>query len=306
VKITPDAGAPFTPRASSTPSTDPVTLTTFGDPGTNNPLNGTVGGQWSFETLGQKTLTASGIGYAAPPVTGAGSPDGVQPVNPSPFVLEFRADVVCDNGTVNVEPDGSISAGEYAHSQGFMANLSGGSTAPATFYFMNDCTHAYFGVSVERDIEDKVNILRIDIDNDNDREPDPGDDVLVLEGVTGLDDVLTDAFLTPDCLKGGKQAACGSDDEDDEGSADVAGDWEYRSGLSVYELAQPLMSGDTGHDIDLDFGESFGLFVTLRMSPKAKGAQGNTQWPGFRLYLECTTQIPGGASPPSCVIAPAP
>ena len=185
----------------------------------------------------------------------------------------------------------------------FTANLSKGD-AEATLTVYNDCDNIYIGVTVARDIEDKVAILRVDFDNNGDDIPESGDDAILLEGVTGDGDVVFDRFLTAACLRGGKQAECGDDDDSDGGSNDVVGDWEFdaTAGLSVYEIQHPLSSGDVGHDINRGFDDVVGLFVTLRQAPKAKGAQGNTQWPGFRLYLRCTIKRPGGTPTTVCVV----
>jgi hypothetical protein len=74
VTFTPDAGSDFNG------STSPARLSTFGHPSIDpptNPPNGTAGGSWTLTTTGPHTLTASGVGYAEPPVTGINVPSSV-------------------------------------------------------------------------------------------------------------------------------------------------------------------------------------------------------------------------------------
>ncbi len=196
-------------------------------------------------------------------------------------VLKFTA-TACDPSTVQVSVDGSIGVSEYPNDTAFIANISGGD-APATLYWANDCDNLYLAVEVERDAADKINILRFDFDNDNDGAPDAGDDVLVFNGDVGG---FSDMFLTANCLKK-KQSSCGEEDPISNGSGEQVFDG---TSLSVYEVSHPLKSGDAAHDFQLDFGDTVGMFLTLSLG---KGAQGNTQVPGFRVYLPITITIPG-------------
>jgi hypothetical protein len=56
---------------------------------------------------------------------------------------------------------------------------------------------------------------------------------------------------------------------------------------TVYELSHPL-SGNPGQDFTLSVDNpTVGFFLTLN---NGNGAQGNTQFPGFRQYLEIDFQ----------------
>jgi hypothetical protein len=58
----------------------------------------------------------------------------------------------------------------------------------------------------------------------------------------------------------------------------------------VYEISHPLTTTEVaGLQIDLRrvAGQSAGFFITLRLG---NGAQGNTQWPGFRVYKKIDIQ----------------
>jgi hypothetical protein len=95
---------------------------------------------------------------------------------------------------------------------------------------------------------------------------------------------FSDQYLTAKCTTS-TQTSCGATDASDGGSNDGAAAFGNSGGLSVYELRHPLNSGDTAHDFALSAGSKVGLFLTLQVG---SGAQGNTQWPGFRRYLTIT------------------
>jgi hypothetical protein len=293
-----------------------VRKATFGNlANQSDPKNGTVGGKWSFTTLGLNNLTAECLGCDTPPQTAA---TAVEDVSSTPFALTFTANVVCDV-VANITPDGvrdeaawDAVAGNDGQSFSFMANLSKGSETPATLLVTNDCDNIYFLLSVDRDVEDKVAVLRIDFDSDGDGVAEEGDDVVLLEGhpETLASDVAFDRFLTSACLKGGKQAECGEDDTSVGPphylSTDVGWEYDDENQKAVYEIKHPLNSGDVRDELPIDIargiGDDVGFFVTLRQSPSAKGAQGNTQWPGFRVYVTCTIGVPSadGSSTMSC------
>jgi hypothetical protein len=272
---------------------------------------------WTLGDPGDQELECSGFGIGGDPIPPATVRTGpfMAPYfdaygNPlsqedallqSPVALElgkvtFHA-FACNNFTMVM--DGNLLEEEWdtAPSREFVANLSKGSSAPATVKVMNDCTNLYIALTVERPEADDVNVLRVDV-ADGDVSPEAGDDVLKLEALAGIPQAFSDGFLTANCFRGGKQAECFEHDEDVDGSTDGEGVHHFADGLSVYEFRQPLNSGDTrasdGLSIDIAraFGDHVGLFFTLSQSPSAKGAQGNTQWPGFRVYLDCTVTIP--------------
>ncbi len=54
---------------------------------------------------------------------------------------------------------------------------------------------------------------------------------------------------------------------------------------TTYELRHPLGGDANGQDFIRSAGQPLGFFLTLRVG---KGAQGNTQIPGFRDFLNVT------------------
>jgi hypothetical protein len=183
--------------------------------------------------------------------------------------------------------DGVMASGEWqcAQHEDFTANLSGGAT-PATLYWMNDQTNLYLAVRVQRSSTDKVNTLRFNFDNNNSANAsgtglaEAGDDILVEDAASGF----SDQYLTLKCTTS-TQTSCGATDVADGGASQGAAAFANAAGFSVYELRHPLNSGDTAHDFGLAAGANVGLFLTLQIG---SGAQGNTQWPGFRRYLTIT------------------
>jgi hypothetical protein len=152
---------------------------------------------------------------------------------------------------------------------------------------MNDQTNLYLAVRVQRSSTDKVNTLRFNFDNNNNSAnasgtglAETGDDILVEDAATGF----SDQYLTLKCTTS-TQTSCGATDVAGGGTSDGAAAFANAAGFSVYELRHPLNSGDAAHDFAVSAGGKVGLFLTLQVG---SGAQGNTQWPGFRQYLTIT------------------
>ena len=251
---------------------------------------------WKLDVPNPNLLAASGHGIADsregfngplpifdPFMTvDVGPPDDQVPVQLMTGTVTFTA-TACDPNAVDVDLDGSIGAGEYANSTPFMANLSGGSAAAAMLYWTNDCENLYLAVRVERDEGDKINTLRFDFDHDGDGVAESGDDVWFYDGVA---DLFEDRYLTERCASR-KQSDCGELDPEPfrHGDGEFFNDGYY----SVYELSHPLKTTGSAYDIQADFGQPVKLFLTLSLG---KGAQGNTQWPGFRDYRSIAVVIP--------------
>lgn len=185
-------------------------------------------------------------------------------------------------GTATV--DGTFSTGEWACAKTyqFTANVSGGST-PATLYVMNDNSRLYLAVRLGRSSTDKVNTLQFNFDNNNSAAGGPGpsetgDDVLSLDAATGF----TDAYMTLKCTNS-SQSSCWAADPSGAGTKDGIGALTNDGVVTTYELSHPLNTADDAHDFSLLPGGKVGLFLTLQTG---SGAAGNTQWPGFRKYLE--------------------
>ena len=195
----------------------------------------------------------------------------------------------CSPGFGTATVDGTLSGSEWecARTYNFTANVSGGAT-PATLYVMNDGSRLYLAVRLQRSAGDKVNKLQFNFDNNNSWKTngtgaaEAGDDILSFDAATGL----IDAFLTGKCANS-SQSSCWSTDASDGGTGEGSGTYTNAGGFTTYEISHPLNSADNAHDFSLSAGAKVGLFLTLQTGG---GAAGNTQWPGFRQYLEITIQ----------------
>ena len=232
---------------------------------------------WVLGLPNPNLLTASGIGLGSVPTESGILPNGA---------VVFHA-TACRPGIGTATVDGVMAPGEWLCAQhaDFTANLSGGAT-PAMLFWMNDQTNLYLAVRVQRASTDKVNTLRFNFDNNNSANTsgtglaETGDDILVDDATAGF----SDQYLTLKCATS-TQTSCGDTDASAGGSNDGAAMFANSGGFSVYEVRHPLNSGDAAHDFTLSAGSKVGLFLTLQVG---SGAQGNTQWPGFRRYLTIT------------------
>ncbi|MDP2955873.1 MAG: hypothetical protein Q8N53_05595 [Longimicrobiales bacterium] len=185
----------------------------------------------------------------------------------------FTATSVCF-----VTVNGAMAAGEWAcaESRSFTANISGGST-PAEVYWQNNGTNVYVAVRVRQSVLVKPASVRFDFDNDGLGVHNTGDDAIGYDAGAAT---FFDHYLTAKCASNG-QAGCGSPDptrQDGAGAIGNDGTW------TVYELSHPLQ-GTAGEDFIRSAGQNLGFFLTLRIG---NGAQGNTQWPGFRMFQGIT------------------
>ena len=185
------------------------------------------------------------------------------------------------NGVCIVTVDGTMAPGEWdcAVAAGdtlkFFANISGGET-PAEVLWQNDGGSLYLAVRVQQSSLAKANSIRFDFDNELDG-PTAGDDAIAYDADSGE---FSDEYLTQRCVNR-SQSGCGSRDrngQDGEAAMDNDGDW------TVYELSHPLQ-GWPGEDFVRTMGNELGFFLTLR---SGNGAQGNTQFPGFRDFWTIT------------------
>lgn len=247
---------------------------------------------WTLGTVGSNTLDATGRGIADPVTNGPrssfdpfhpidlGDPTLESPVTLATGLVTFQA-TACAVGSGSATIDGTIDPTEWACARtfDFTANLSGGSSTPARLFVMNDATDLYLAVRVQRSALDKVNTLRFDFDNDGDGMAEEGDDVLLLASSEGF----LDGFLDERCANR-RQSSCATSDTGDRhapGTVDGAGALSNDGVHTMYELRHPLDNMDDLHDISVQAGDVLGLFLTLSTG---QGAQGNTQWPGFRVY----------------------
>jgi hypothetical protein len=163
----------------------------------------------------------------------------------------------------------------------FTANISGGDTE-AEVWWQNDAADLYLMVRVRQPSFAKANSIRFDFDNLGDGVHDPYDDAIGYD-VDG--DYFFDEYLTAKCANN-SQSGCGA--TDDGGAAGQSGNADAKNDgtWTTYELSHPLTGGGV-QDIDRAPGDPLGFFLTLRVG---NGAQGNTQFPGFRQFLTITIQ----------------
>lgn len=248
--------------------------------------------EWTLgPTPGTYTLEVSGLGISGGdhflPPTDPADPAFEDPVDLLRGAVTFTA-VACEPGFGQPDAiDGVMGSDEWqcAESADFTANLSGGD-APATILWMNDGENLYLAVKVLRSSEDKVNSLRFDFDNGADGIAQAGEDAVLIDA----DDGFGDEYLTDKCANR-TQAGCGEADTSDGGSLDGSGAFGNDGTYTVYELSHPLNGGDALHDLSLSQGDPLGFFLTLQLG---NGAQGNTQWPGFRQFKVITIKGSGG------------
>lgn len=182
---------------------------------------------------------------------------------------------ICVDGWGTASVNGAFDAGEWtcARSEGFTANISGGKT-PATVYWMNDADNLYMAVRIQQSADAKVNDLRIDFDNDGDNVAAVNDDAI--GHVSGS---FIDEYLTQRCFDR-SQAGCGGRDATVNGSSMAANNGTF----TTFELSHPLSGDGSPQDFvrsAVAGQNSLGFFLSLQ---QGNGAQGNTQWPGFRDY----------------------
>lgn len=186
------------------------------------------------------------------------------------FEATIRGCVVTVDGVVDV--DEWSCALEDGDVRTFAANISGGST-PAEIRWQQRADSVYFLVRVQQSSLARRNSVRIDFDNTLDG-PSGDDDAIGFDENNGF----FDEYLTNRCVNRG-QSGCGSTDSNgQDGAGALANDGVW----TVYELSHPL-DGDGLQDVSRTEGQSFGIFLSLT---NGNGAQGNTQFPGFRQYLE--------------------
>lgn len=201
-------------------------------------------------------------------------------VNVGSESLDFVAARWDATGGCAVQVDGRIDAREWdcalatGDALSFTANLSGGAT-PAEVRWQTRDDQLYFLVTVEQSALANANSLRIDFDNALNG-PSADDDVIgFVAGGSGF----FDQYLGDRCANR-SQSGCGVADSGAGGSTDGVGAIGNDGIRTVYELSHPLSSGDL-RDFTLAAGDATGFFLTLSIG---NGAQGNTQFPGFRQY----------------------
>jgi hypothetical protein len=209
--------------------------------------------------------------------------------------VEFTAKVCSPGdglGTASV--DGVFDAeGEWycAQRYPFQANLSGGSSFEAEWWFMSDGVDLSMAVIVSRQEGEDSPVLRFDFDDDGDGALANFDNVIELSDDYdfGPQGDLWDGNLGQRC-KENSQSKCGELDTELNGEGIVvrALDANGIAGPSVlYEMKVPMANDASGTDFDPGQIRSF-----LTMRNKGNGATGNTQVPAFGKYT-CWLTPPG-------------
>jgi len=244
------------PECTAGSITGPINGETPPPPDTETGVDGSATGYWTLSTTPGSNIATATVG---------------------------NVEAIWDaNGVCIVTVDGTISAGEWdcavaaGDTRSFIANISGGET-DAEVLWQNDGTNLYLAVKVQQSSLAKANSLRFDFDNDNGTDGvAAGDDAIAYDADSDPSVAFSDEHLTSRCVNRG-QSGCGSLDKfgnDGMGAMNNDGTW------TVYELSHPLV-GTLGEDFVRAVGDQLGFFLTLR---SGNGAQGNTQWPGFRIF----------------------
>ncbi len=282
----PDSLPPLTGTPGGTLTATPLVITVFDENGL--PVNG-WDVVWDTDCGGFECDPGSVEGET--PETGTdGSATGLWTLSTTPGSNTATATVGSvtatwyANGVCIVTVDGTMAPGEWdcavavGDTGSFFANISGGET-PAEVLWQNDGDNLYLAVKVQQSSLAKANSIRFDFDNEFDG-PTAGDDAIAYDADSGE---FSDEHLTQRCVNR-SQSGCGSLDregQDGAGAMDNDGTW------TVYELSHPLTGdeGDEGEDFAVGPGDILGFFLTLR---SGNGAQGNTQFPGFRIFESIT------------------
>lgn len=270
--------------------------------------NGQATAKWTLSDAGSLTLYAwgQGIGSGTLSMPNDGTFDafGEEATLLGADSLVFTA-YACSSDDPNLTSaqgdtaDGHITPGEYAHAmkQDVTVNLGGKVTGVAKLFVGNDCRNLYIAFAVPA-LEETNNALRFVFDNTFSA---GGDDTQASGNESADDDILSlskqsdgtwlfrDRYLSQDCV-GSKQADCGPDDP---GPPDGTGHASWNpnltiddvTGFFVYEMAHPLKSGDSVHDLQRSFGQTLGFYLAVSLGT---GSKGNTEWPSqngrFKFY----------------------
>lgn len=160
--------------------------------------------------------------------------------------------------------DGTMSPGEwdFAGRLDFLASLPDGTDTSAALYVMNDATMLYLAVRFDRTLQGSGNNLEITFDGNDDGVTVSGDDNLRF--VVGANPEFNDEHWTTTCPAG--LTFCARLDTAASGTSDGQGAFTHHGTFSVYEIAHPLKSGDSAHDLVVGPGQRVGFRLALRMS----------------------------------------
>lgn len=241
------------------------------NPGLTGTINGFVPNDGAIGTITTTALTES--------------PAGTYPItlslNSTNYVwtgtdgqLTVTAPDVEGFGTATI--DGAFATGEWDNARAFPMTVAipDGEPVPATLYVMNDADNVYFAIRFARSGVNlsQLNQFHFEFDNDNDGAgPEDGDEYLTLFVNAG-----TPLGTLSDAHRSGGGAEVTNDDTQGSGSFSNTG------GFSIYEISQPLNSGESG-----DFALRAGDAVGFRMLLAIDGANSLYRGP-FELYQPIT------------------
>jgi hypothetical protein len=272
---------------------------------------------WPLPALGSFTATAGGLGIGVdqvftnygvtPPANGTGSFQ--DHVGNTAILLQtglagFTAAACSDKsgvlGTPGVDP-------AYDTSTIIPINISDSDADTATLYVTSDCYNVYFALEIP-EAEELQNSLRVVfIDSLEARfgfdptmpeafaaVPAVGDDMwFISRNDDKKDDIedgswmIEDWHVSDDCTGSSKQSECGKADvlvgATDDLNSGTAGAVNQVGTTTVYEFARSFENNDPYDFAVPAIGES-GYVAFYLVLQRGKGAQGNTEYPDFRVF----------------------
>jgi hypothetical protein len=274
------------------------------------------------EDPGEYTVNAYGLGIGVDQEFAVHYSNGTDPgirelgTPTLPFVAATCSDKTSLLKETGVETVGDPSADGsfYENSADIPINISGSDADTATLYWTTDCFNTYFALAIPA-AEDLQNSLRIvfaeslpatpNADGFYETVPQPGNDDMwtIFRDKLGAWQI-EDWHVSLDC-KGNKQSECGVADTDAGGSNDLLTPFDVFGGVypdvavselegtTYFEFAKAFTSDSAAGALgDLDIptpavggSVDVGFYLAVQMG---KGAQGNTEWPDFRVFKKIT------------------
>ncbi len=281
--------------------------------------NGIASVQWAVpSTAGLYTATASGLGIGVDPSLASVT------LSPPPAVgtyqdhignyavpllapkVKFEASVCSDKSFVLSQPGVETSA--YGMPYKIPINISGSSADAAELYVTSDCYNAYFAlvVPLSQDLQNSLRIVFVDSletgwsSGWNPASPSQwfstvpviGDDMWMIykdankKNATYGKWLVEDWHVSNDCTGSNKQSECGAKDAQQNLISPTFAQYGAVTQVgnsTVYEFARSYASQDP-EDFYLPAvgGETWiGFYLVLQMG---SGAQGNTEYPDFRVF----------------------
>jgi hypothetical protein len=181
-------------------------------------------------------------------------------------------------------------------------NISGSDGDNATLHITSDCYNVYFALEVpeSEDLQNSLRIVFVDGDAVLDETgkfsavPEVGDDMWFISRNDDKKDTIPDGswmiedwHVSDDCTGSSKQSECGKADTDAGGTYDLDGGsvgTVYEVGTTtVFEFARSFENADALDFAVPNIGET-GYVAFYLVLQRGKGAQGNTEYPDFRVF----------------------